>query len=125
MKNILKSLTAVLVGSVVVASAAFAAFPNPDGSIPQQETWQPPQPAEIVSPLFASAHDGATVKLKLTIDEQGKPSDIDVVFPHDPQLKRNLVEAIEQWTFEPARKNGEAVKVRVVMPIELKTDPNA
>lgn len=125
MNKIIKSLTAALVGSAVVASSAFAAFPNPDGAKPDAESWQAPQPAEIVAPLFSRVHDGSTVRIKLTIDEQGTPSDVIVLFPHDPQLKRNIVEAVEQWTFEPARKNGEAVEVRVVMPLELKVDYNS
>lgn len=124
MNKIIKSLTAAFAG-IVVASSAFAGFPNPDGAKPDQENWQPPQASEIVAPLFARVHDGSTVRVKLTIDEQGTPSDVLVLFPHDPQLKRNIVEAVEQWTFEPAKKNGEAVKVRVVMPIQLKVDHNA
>ncbi len=124
MNKIIKSLTAAIVGTAIVTTSALA-FPNPDGAKPNHENWQPPQPTEIVSPLFASVHDGATVKVKVTIDELGNPSDVKVLAPHDPQLKRQVVKAVEQWKFAPAMRDGKAVKVRAVMPIELKLDRNS
>ena len=124
MNKIIKSLAAAFVGSALITSSALA-FPNPDGAQPDHESWQPPQPTEIVSPLFASAHDGSTVKVKVTIDEVGNPSDVKVLAPHDPQLKRQVVKAVEQWKFSPAMRDGKAVKVRAIMPIELKLDRNS
>lgn len=124
MNKLIKSLTTLTIGAFVFASAALA-FPNPNSSKPENENWQPPQPIEVVAPQFARTHDGSTVHVKLTIDTEGNASDVIVLFPHDPQLKRNITKAVEQWKFEPAQKDGKAVETRVVMPLELKVDYNS
>lgn len=124
MNKLIKSLTTLTVSAFVFASAALA-FPNPQGSTLEQDNWQPPQPVEIVAPQISEAQAGKIVRVKLTIDAEGNTSDVTLLFAHDPQLKRNIVEAVEQWKFEPARRDGEAVKTRVVLPLELKVDYNS
>ncbi|GAB5560791.1 MAG: hypothetical protein SynsKO_24380 [Synoicihabitans sp.] len=124
MNKLIKSLTTLTVGAFVFASAALA-IPNPDRASLDNETWQPPQPTEIVSPSFARGHEGSTIRVKLTIDELGNPEDIIVLFAQDEALKRDVVKAVEQWKFKPAQQDGKAVKSRVVMPIELKVDYNS
>lgn len=124
MNKLIKSLTSLALGAFVLTSAALA-FPNPNGAEPENENWQPPQPVEVVAPQFARVHDGSTVHVKLTIDHEGNASDVVVMFAQDPQLKRDIVKAVEQWKFEPAQKDGKAVETRVVMPLELKVDYNS
>ena len=124
MKKLIKSLTALTVGAFVLTSAALA-FPNSNGSAPDNENWVPPQPVEVVSPSFARVHDGSTVFVKLTIDTEGNASDVIVLFGQDRELNRDIVKAVEQWKFEPAQRDGKAVQTRVVMPLELKLDYNS
>lgn len=124
MNQLIKSLTAFSVGTLVFTSAALA-FPRSSGPAFDQENWKPPQPLEIVAPRFAQAHDGSTVHVKLTIDTAGNASAVTVLFPHDPQLERNIVKAVKQWKFEPAQRDGKAVESRVVLPLELKLDRNS
>jgi TonB family protein len=124
MNKFIKSLTAAFVGTVVITTSALA-FPNPDGARPDHENWQPPQPVEIVAPNLLSSHDGVTVHVRLTIDEEGRASDVEVLRRRDPILKREIVKAVEQWRFEPATSNGKPTKMRVILPIELKVDYNS
>ncbi len=124
MNKLIKSLTTLTLGAFVFASAALA-FPNSKASNLDSENWQPPQPLEIIAPQISDAQDGRIVRVKLTIDNEGNASDVTVPFAHDPELKRNIVKAVEQWKFEPAMRDGKAVETRVVMPLELKVDYNS
>lgn len=124
MNKLFKSVTAAVIGAALLTSTAFA-FPNPDGAKPAHENWAMPQPVEVVAPNLLGSHDGVTVHVRLTIDEQGVPSDVEVLRDRDPILKREIVEAVQQWKFQPATNNGEAVKMRVILPLELSVDYNS
>jgi protein TonB len=80
-----------------------------------------PTVAKVVSPtdLPGSAR-GATVTLQFTIDAEGLPHDIRIVSPGDQALAKNLIPAVSQWQFTPARKNGVPVATKVELPLELK-----
>lgn len=78
-----------------------------------------PVPSRVVAPTgLWRRHEGETVKVALTIDATGQPAEIRVI-AGDRNLQERLVPAVAQWKFEPARRNGEAVTTRVVMPIRL------
>jgi len=42
-----------------------------------------------------------------------------------PDLDRAALDAIRQWTFEPAKKNGKPVDVYVVIPVKFALDAKA
>ena len=52
-----------------------------------------------------------TVTMKVVVDRSGIPRDIHVIKPLEPTLDRSAVEAVRQWTFEPGKKDGQAVDV--------------
>ena len=54
-----------------------------------------------------------TVVLDLLILENGSPRILRVVQALDPELDDNAVQALEQWRFSPAMKDGVPVKVRM------------
>lgn len=56
-----------------------------------------------------------TCVLSLIVGADGKPRDVSVVRKLGMQLDEKAVEAVRNWTFEPARKNGQPVAV----PIEV------
>lgn len=124
MKQSVKFLSTALLSVALFSASAFA-FPYADRSNPESSTWLPPQPKAIVAPEFAAEHDGATVNVRLTIDEAGMPHDVRVVSPRDRQLARCIVKAVSQWTFEPAIRDGKAIQTRVTIPIELVLDRNS
>jgi len=54
-----------------------------------------------------------SVTVDMMVDEKGRTQDIHVVESAGPVLDRAVVEAVRSWRYEPARKNGVKVKVRV------------
>ena len=61
-------------------------------------------------PDFARrAHIQGRVVLKMTVDEQGHPIQVQVVEGH-PVFHESAVQAARQWRFEPARMDGLPVK---------------
>lgn len=79
-----------------------------------------PRPVKVTAPSpIARHHDGAIVKVALTIDAHGRASDVAVERPLDAALARRIEAAAAEWQFTPARKAGEAVSMRVVLPLRL------
>jgi TonB family protein len=58
-----------------------------------------------------------TVILRFAINREGRPEDIVVVQSLDPDLDQNAIAALQQWEFEPGKKNGQPV--RVSMTVEM------
>ncbi|MDA8527211.1 energy transducer TonB [Opitutaceae bacterium] len=124
MNKSIKLISSLVLGAALLTSSAFA-IPNPGSAQPENENWTAPQPTGVIAPVFARQHEGDTVRVRLVIDELGQPSEIVVLTLVDAELKQNIVTAVEQWQFEPATKDGRAVKTHAVLPIELKIDYNS
>lgn len=79
-----------------------------------------PVPMKVVPPTnLPRRFLGATVTVMLTVDASGRPHDIKVISAKDPRLRESVVEALSQWEFKPALKDGRPVAVTIEMPIEL------
>jgi TonB family protein len=79
-----------------------------------------PVPATIVSPeAVPHQYRNETVRLALTIDANGRPSEIALARGDDAQLARRLFPAVAQWKFKPATRHGVPVASRVVLPVRL------
>jgi TonB family protein len=101
------------------ASPAFAVPAMPPTS-PKSDEIKLPVPLEIVHPTrIPLRFADATVELILTIDETGRPSDVQGVRGMPVDLKRSLLPAVEQWRFSPAERNGRPVAMRVRLPLQL------
>jgi len=57
--------------------------------------------------------------LSLIVGADGKPRDINVVRKLGMQLDEKAVEAVRNWTFEPARKDGKPVAVQVEVEVSF------
>jgi serine/threonine-protein kinase len=57
-----------------------------------------------------------SVMVDLLVDEKGRPQDLHVVESAGEVLDRAVLEAVRGWRFEPARKDGIKVKVRLRTP---------
>jgi eukaryotic-like serine/threonine-protein kinase len=58
------------------------------------------------------------VRLRVTVTENGEPTDIKVLTSPHPALAEAFVDAVRTWRYDPARKQG--VRVRVRLPVEMK-----
>ncbi|MCS6922280.1 MAG: energy transducer TonB [Elioraea sp.] len=62
-----------------------------------------------------------TVLLAVTVSPEGRPVAIDIVRSSGyGVLDEAAVEAVRQWRFVPARRNGVAVEDRVAVPITFR-----
>ena len=61
-----------------------------------------------------------TVVLSVVIRPDGMAHDIIVAKSLDPGLDRTAAEAVEQWHFAPATRNGETVSVEAVIEVNFR-----
>jgi protein TonB len=117
-KNILR--TAVLAAGLLSASIASAALAVDSVVATDAASYSAPAPLTIVAPSgIPRRFQNETSRLSLTIDESGRPRNIELLSARDAALVRHLLPAVAQWRFSPAMKNGRAVATNVVLPIEL------
>ncbi len=109
------SLLGGLLSSPAVASAATAST-----QVASAPGFVAPAPATVVHPTgLLPRFKDARVVLALTVDAAGRPQNINIVSPADESLAKQLLPAVAQWQFSPARENGVAVAVRVRLPLKL------
>lgn len=122
MKSIV--IASALLGGLLFTTTSFANVIVATSPAVSPEKFEAPVPVKVVNPtgLFRH-HEGAIVKLSLTIDATGRPHDIRIMSSWDENLKERLLSAVSQWRFTPAMKNGAPVPARILLPIELVDGP--
>jgi protein TonB len=55
--------------------------------------------------------------LRVLVSEKGLPAEIDVLRGGRAGLTESAVRAVKEWTFQPAVKDGVAVKTWISVPI--------
>jgi len=60
-----------------------------------------------------------TVLVGLVVSSQGEPMDVHVVKSLDKDIDQKAIEAVKQWKFDPAKKGGQPVAVRVTVEIRF------
>ena len=83
-----------------------------------------PVPIAVVTPTVGPEFVGTKVEVQFTVDATGTPVGLHVEPAADPTLAASLTEAIRQWKFKPAERNGVAVPTKVVLPVKV-VDPFA
>ncbi len=82
-----------------------------------------PLAQKIVNPAGLSRHHlGVTVQLSFTVDENGRPQDVEVSGQNDRKLTASVVAAVTQWRFTPAMQAGAPVSMRVTMPLQIQAN---
>jgi len=86
-----------------------------------EEVDTPPRIARIVKPryppLAQQARVGGIVVLRVLVSEKGIPVEIEVVREARADLAESAVSAVRGWTFQPAVKDGVAVRTWIPVPI--------
>jgi TonB family protein len=130
---------------VVATAAAFAMFPlrsvadvplvanNVDTNVPATQTsvftfengMSPPRVINRVDPVPSDASRQllrhGLVQLEGMVETDGRIDRLRIVQGVDPDLDQHAVDAVKQWQFEPGKKNGQAVPVRLVIDIKFST----
>jgi len=60
-----------------------------------------------------------SVIVALVVSSRGIPRDVRVTKGLDKEVDQNTVEAVEQWRFAPAQKDGKPVTVRISLEISF------
>jgi TonB family protein len=111
---------------VLTNYAAFSpAFGKDDEDAPEKvyelgPGMTPPKVIKQVPPRQSTAHGVrivGTVTVVLVVSSKGIPKDVHIIKGLDKELDQSTVEAVEQWRFEPAKKDGKPVAVRVSLDI--------
>jgi periplasmic protein TonB len=83
-----------------------------------------PQPIERVPPKYPSEamrrNETGTVLVRVEVGTDGKPSDISIArSSRSRALDRAAMQAVRQWRFRPAQRDGRAVPGTVEVPFEF------
>jgi len=62
------------------------------------------------------------VAVVLVIDEKGMIIASSVAKSSNPEFEKPALDAVKNWKFKPAKKDGNTVKVRVTVPLRFNVD---
>ena len=82
----------------------------------------PPRVTKQVSPQYSGTRGVrivGSVTIGLVVTSRGLPQDPHVLKSLDKDVDVSAVEAVKQWRFDPARKDGKAIAVRIALEIEF------
>jgi protein TonB len=78
-----------------------------------------PVPISVVSPHVDGYDIGQSVQVEFVVDTTGHTSAVSVKSASDRVLADAVVDAVKQWTFTPAQRNGAPVATKVVLPVRV------
>jgi protein TonB len=62
-----------------------------------------------------------TVRVRVLVGENGRPQEVTIgKSSGESALDESAMEAVRQWRFEPARRNGKPVRAWAIIPVEFK-----
>ncbi len=82
----------------------------------------PPRVIKQVNPQYPTTRGVkavGSVIIALVVSSQGFPKNPRVVKGLDKDLDQSAVDAVKEWRFAPAQKNGKAIAVRVSLQIQF------
>jgi len=82
----------------------------------------PPRVVKQVNPHYSTdrgVRAVGSVIIALVVSSKGLPKDPHVVKGLDKDLDESAVEAVKEWRFAPAQKDGKAIAVRVSVQIQF------
>lgn len=82
-----------------------------------------PVPVTVVAPTVSPMYNGASVLLEFVVDQAGKPVDLAIKSTPDDVLAALVLDAVKQWRFKPATRDGIAVEAKVALPVKIVDAP--
>ena len=83
---------------------------------------QPPRITRRVNPNYSNVRGVSakgSVAISLIVTSEGAAKELRVVKSLEPEVDRAAMEAVRQWRFAPAQKDGKPVAVRVTIELEF------
>lgn len=80
----------------------------------------PPRVIKQVNPQYSTKHGVrvvGSVLIGLIVSSRGIPRDLDILRGLDTEVDQSALDAVQQWRFTPAQKDGRAVAVRISLEI--------
>jgi TonB family protein len=113
--KLVASALVLLTSGTTMVPRAIAQTPSTEAGQPAPSALTPPKVAKFVDAKRpeGTPPEGATVDLELTIAADGKLTDAKVVGSAGAALDAAALEAVRQFTFEPARKGDRAIPARI------------
>ncbi len=100
--------------SVLVVQAGFGAA-DPQDMPKVKKQVQPLYPA-----VLKKAGIEGLVEMKVVVNEKGKVGKTEVVSATNPDFVGAVTEAVKQWEFIPAEKDGKPIAAEVIIPFKFK-----
>ena len=118
MKTAIKLVVLLSLGSL---AAPFVSAKTPEQAYLESCRRDPgvPVPVAVVSPTVPEQYVGTAVEIEFVVDATGKPVDLNVKSPADETLTTAVVDAVKQWRFQPALRDGAPVAAKVVLPVKI------
>ena len=119
--------------AILAASASFAAAEDSKDDAVQLPAYSVegidtmPSLTKRSLPKVSSDLVGSQIALTFTISAKGRPTGVEsakplhsIQYPRDRDFTVQMISAVKNWRFEPARgSNGEAKALTVLMPIQV------
>jgi len=115
------SLLAALAG-VALTGTAFACSPT-DSAKPAGNPAPRVVASSVVMPIrLPEQFIGSTVDVVFTLDQSGRPHNIQVLRVDDPIVQKRFAASFSRWRFEPGVSDPAATAKRFILPIKIKPD---
>jgi TonB family protein len=108
--------------TLVLAGLASAADSKDEPVIDMGPGIVPPRVTRQVNPVYKDDEGfriTGSVIVGLVVSSKGEPKEVHVVRSLEKAVDQSAVEAVRQWQFEAARKDGQPVAVRITVEIRF------
>lgn len=110
------ALASTLICALLVVPTTALGQPAPEAPAATPKL-TPPELVENVEPVYPeskkAAHESADVELKLTVDESGAVTDVEVTRSAGDAFDEAAIAAARQLKFKPATRDGSAIAARI------------
>lgn len=106
----------------ILLALAFAAFAQTDEPVvPMGPGVTPPRVTQQVPPEHPTKgfRISGTVLVSLVVSSTGEPKEVHVLKSLEKDIDQSAVEAVRKWHFDPAKKDGQPVAVKVTVEIRF------